>query len=179
MTCVTCVVFAFFKRQGAGFSSRVSDWSSFTLSSTAWIRRYRFSVTDSDSVAESNLSSAVEAILRTDEADRTLAQENRLFRAWQSTVPEFAIDNAKIEELWQTFPETDSQLVVKGRWKPRPTYVFKRGDFLNPGEQVTPAAPAFLNAFPESNEPARLRLARWLVSDDSPTTARAIVNRIW
>ena len=32
---------------------------------------------------------------------------------------------------------------------------------------------------PESNEPARLRFARWLVDRRSPTTARVAVNRVW
>ena len=141
--------------------------------------RYRFSVTDSDRVAESRLPSAVEAALRIDEADRTAEQNQQLFSAWRVTVAELSDVNAKIEELWQSFPETDSQLVVHGRSTPRPTYVLRRGDFLDPGEQVTPAAPAFLNTFPESGEPARLRFARWLVARDSPTTARVIVNRIW
>ncbi len=44
---------------------------------------------------------------------------------------------------------------------------------------MSPAAPAFLNPMPESDEPPRLRFARWLVAEDAPTTARVIVNRIW
>lgn len=141
--------------------------------------RYRFSVTDSDTVAESNLPSGIEGILRVPSAERTAEQNRQLFSAWRATVTEFAGDNAKIEELWQEFPETDSQLVVQQKLIPRPTHIFKRGDFLNVGEQVTAAAPAFLNSFPKSDEPDRLRFAKWLVADDAPTTARVIVNRIW
>jgi hypothetical protein len=141
--------------------------------------RYRFSVTDSDAVAESNLPSAIEAILNVPESERTAAQKNQLFSVWRTTVPDFAAANAKIEELWQAFPETDSQLVVQPKSTARATHVFKRGDFLNHGEQVRAAAPEFLNSFPQSGEPDRLRFARWLVADDAPTTARVIVNRIW
>jgi len=141
--------------------------------------RYRFSVTDSDAVAESNLPSSIESILRDDEATRSVGQHQRLFSAWRRTLPDFAADNAAIEELWQSFPDSDSQLVVQPRSTPRTTHIFKRGDFLNHGEQVTAAAPAFLNSFAQSEEPDRLRFAKWLVADDAPTTARVIVNRIW
>ncbi|MEO2018236.1 MAG: PSD1 and planctomycete cytochrome C domain-containing protein [Fuerstiella sp.] len=141
--------------------------------------RYRFSVTDNDTVAESKLSSSIEAILQIDAAARTDIQNRQLFSAWRTTVSDFSAGNAAIEELWQSFPDSDSQLVVQPRSKPRTTHIFKRGDFLNLGEQVTAAAPAFLNPFPQSGEPDRLRFARWLVADDSPTTARVIVNRIW
>ncbi len=141
--------------------------------------RYRFSVTDSDAVAESNLPSSIEAILRVCESERTAAQNEQLFRVWRRTVPDFAADNGAIEELWRAFPETDSQLVVQPGAMARTTHVLRRGDFLNHGEQVTAAAPAFLNSFPQSDEPDRLRFARWLVADDAPTTARVIVNRIW
>ncbi|MDG2130961.1 MAG: PSD1 and planctomycete cytochrome C domain-containing protein [Fuerstiella sp.] len=141
--------------------------------------RYRFSVTDSEAVAESNLPSPVETILGIPEAERTVSQNSQLFSAWRKTVPDFADDNAAVEKLWQAFPETDSQLVAQPRATARTTHVYMRGDFLNHGEQVSAAAPAFLNSFPQSDEPDRLRFAKWLVADDAPTTARVIVNRIW
>ena len=141
--------------------------------------RYRFSVTESDTAEESKLPSLIETVLQIPEPERTVEQNNQLFSYWRSTVSEFADDNAKIEKLWQRFPETESQLVVRSRSTDRPTHILTRGDFLNPGEQVTSGTPAFLHAFPKSNEPDRLRFAKWLVSDEAPTTARVIVNRIW
>ncbi|MCP4510574.1 MAG: DUF1553 domain-containing protein, partial [Fuerstiella sp.] len=128
---------------------------------------------------ESNLPSPVETILGIPEAERTVSQNSQLFSAWRKTVPDFADDNAAVEKLWQAFPETDSQLVAQPRATARTTHVYMRGDFLNHGEQVSAAAPAFLNSFPQSDEPDRLRFAKWLVADDAPTTARVIVNRIW
>jgi hypothetical protein len=53
-----------------------------------------------------------------------------------------------------------------------------RGDFLKPAEEVTPGVPAFLHSL-DKPSPNRLDFARWLVDRRSPTTARAIVNRIW
>jgi hypothetical protein len=54
-----------------------------------------------------------------------------------------------------------------------------RGDFLKPADVVSPGVPPILNPLPESDDPSRLAFAKWLVSRESPTAARSIVNRIW
>ncbi len=141
--------------------------------------RYRFSITDRDAIPESTLPSSIEAILAMDAADRTEANIDELFAHWRTTLPEFAAENAKIESLWQSYPEGDSQLVVAAMDTPRETHLFNRGDFLNLGERVEAGVPEFLNPLPQTGERDRLRFARWLVADDAPTSARVIVNRIW
>lgn len=60
----------------------------------------------------------------------------------------------------------------------RPTHVFNRGLFLTKKQRVTPGTPGSLPPLPEG--PAdRMALAKWLVSDDNPLTARVAVNRYW
>ena len=66
----------------------------------------------------------------------------------------------------------------------RKTYVFQRGDFLQPdveGGEVKGAGVAFLHPMkitdPES--PTRLDLARWIVSRENPLTARVMANTMW
>jgi hypothetical protein len=140
--------------------------------------RFRFSITDGE-VADQLLPSEIESILSVPHANRTQQQHRKLFSYWRTTIPEFAEQNAEIENLWQMYPESDTQLVVQAVERPRETYVFVRGDFLNKSERVLPDAPKFLGELAHSNEPARLRLARWLVRPESPTTARVLVNRIW
>jgi mono/diheme cytochrome c family protein len=66
---------------------------------------------------------------------------------------------------------------------PRPTYLFHRGDFLNPKKDET-IAPAVLSAPPSAipNPPERLNrldLARWLVAPSNPLTPRVAVNHLW
>ena len=61
----------------------------------------------------------------------------------------------------------------------RETFVHLRGDRRTPGARVVPATPEALPPMPPSDEPARLRLARWLVSRENPLTARVTVNRWW
>jgi hypothetical protein len=60
----------------------------------------------------------------------------------------------------------------------RATHIFIRGDYLNQGKEVTAAIPAAFGKLP-NNSADRLALARWIVHDDNPLTARVVVNRLW
>ena len=75
-----------------------------------------------------------------------------------------------------------SARVVQQRSKnPRPTYVFHRGDFLQPQKDlgaVRAAPPALAHAF-GPQDGTRLDLARWLVAEENPLTARVVSNVIW
>src|SRR5258708_38600952 len=57
--------------------------------------------------------------------------------------------------------------------------VLIKGNFLNKGVAVQPAVLAAFNPLPKGAEPNRLGLARWIVDDDNPLTARVAVNRFW
>ena len=83
----------------------------------------------------------------------------------------------KIQALWD-------------RGEPSPTYVYRRGDSLNPGQLVGPGVPSVLTdgktpfvvkpPWPGAKQTGRrLALARWLTQPDHPLTARVAVNRIW
>ncbi len=63
--------------------------------------------------------------------------------------------------------------------KPRETKRHIRGGYLSLGETVQPATPAALHPFPKDQPVSRLGLARWLVDENNPLTARVIVNRFW
>jgi mono/diheme cytochrome c family protein len=76
------------------------------------------------------------------------------------------------------------------RGDPSPTYVYRRGDPLNPGTIVGPGVPAVLrdSKLPFEVKPPwpgahktgrRLAFARWLTRPDHPLTARVLVNRLW
>ena len=62
---------------------------------------------------------------------------------------------------------------------PRETHLLERGDQFKPGRVVQPGVPASLNPIPENEPINRLRFAQWLVDPKTPTTARALVNRVW
>src|SRR6185295_9714610 len=103
-----------------------------------------------------------------------------VFTYWRTTVPEWQEANDKIEALWRQHPEGSSQLILQGRDQPRETSLLMRGDFLKPIKPVTPGVPSFLHSLPaDEQNPRRLTFARWLVDTKSPTTSRALVNRVW
>ncbi|NND06074.1 MAG: DUF1553 domain-containing protein [Saprospiraceae bacterium] len=60
----------------------------------------------------------------------------------------------------------------------RPTHVFERGNYLVKGAKVQPNIPEILN-HEDVIVVDRLDMAKWLVSDKNPLTARVMVNRIW
>ena len=84
---------------------------------------------------------------------------------------------AAITKLKEQLPKIPTSLVMKTA--PQPTHIFVRGDHAQPGEQVTPAVPAFLHSLPESESYDRMDLADWIVNEQNPLTARVTVNRVW
>ncbi len=64
--------------------------------------------------------------------------------------------------------------------KRRSTHILERGTYNKPAEdEVLAAAPQFLPSLPIEGTPNRLDLARWLVDERNPLTARVTVNRYW
>jgi hypothetical protein len=131
--------------------------------------RFRFSITPSADAVADPLPVAAD----------TAAQAAAAFSVWRTTVPEWQDANERIEALWHKHPRGTSQLVVRERHSPRKTYRLDRGNFLAPAEEVNPGVPAFLHPLADDGPTHRLAFARWLADRKSPTTARAMVNRIW
>jgi hypothetical protein len=141
--------------------------------------RIRLSVTTSPNAKADPLPAEVREILSIDAAQRTPEQIRKVFGYWRTTVPEWQQANARIEALWEQYPEGTTQLVLKERDAGRSTHILERGDYLKPRKEVTPGVPSFLHALPGNTPANRLTFARWLVDEQSPTTARAMVNRLW
>ena len=110
---------------------------------------------------------------------KATAQPAPTFSNFRQTVPEWQDANNQIAALWRDHPEGTTQLALNERPNARETHLLMRGDFLKPGKLVEPGVPAFLNPFPTGAPRNRLGFAQWLVSRDSPTTARSFVNRTW
>ena len=70
-------------------------------------------------------------------------------------------------------------MVMSEMEKRREAFILMRGNYLTPGESVTPNVPAILPPLPADKPANRLGLAYWLVDQDNPLTARVTVNRFW
>ncbi len=141
--------------------------------------RFRLSITTAPGAVADPLPRNVREIIAIPREQRTPAQMDAVFGYWRTTVPEWRAANEKITGLWRDYPEGSSQLVLAAREDPRETHILTRGDFLKPTKAVGPGVPAFLHPLPKDAPATRLTFARWLVDRNSPTTARAFVNRMW
>ena len=74
---------------------------------------------------------------------------------------------------------TTTVMVMEEMEKRRPAYFLNRGQYDQPREEVFPGIPVSLGKLPEGAPNNRLGLARWLVANDNPLTARVTVNRYW
>ena len=120
--------------------------------------------------------------LAAEASERTAQQEELLASAWQEVAPE-------ARELRERVRAIESeQASIKGQMTPvmvalppdrqRKTHRMVLGNFLQPAEEVTAKTPACLPPT-ASDTPTRLDLARWLISEEHPLTARVTVNRFW
>lgn len=63
--------------------------------------------------------------------------------------------------------------------QPRETAILDRGQYLVPTEKVSFNTPTFLPPLPADAPRNRLGFANWLVSPETPLTARVQANRLW
>ena len=127
----------------------------------------------------------IPALVQIPSAKRTPLQQARLQRYFVSVAaPE------KIRRLHQQLQSlarkrlslVDSLptvMVMEELPAPRPAWVLRRGEYNQPGEQVSRAVPSALPPLPDDVPKNRLGLARWLVSREHPLTSRVTVNRLW
>ena len=117
------------------------------------------------------------------EAETQKLQAHFIEHAWteshtQVTAMKSKATTAK-EQHERIVSSAPTTLIFKESKKLKPAYLLNRGEYDQKGDQVARAIPAVLPALPEDAPQNRLGVARWLVSDSHPLTARVTVNRIW
>jgi hypothetical protein len=143
--------------------------------------RFRLAITDeTPAVDAGRLPPDVEAALAVPAERRSDSEQTLLRRYFLGIAPELAAAKREIEALHKRLPRLPTTLVMLERPadERRPTFVHKRGEYLQPAAPVEPAALAFL---PPQDIRAvdRLGLARWLVDVRNPLVPRVTVNRHW
>ncbi|MGC6549140.1 MAG: DUF1553 domain-containing protein [Rubripirellula sp.] len=63
--------------------------------------------------------------------------------------------------------------------KSRTTHIQVRGNYQNVEGVVNPGTPSVFHSITGTENPNRMDLAKWLVDENNPLTARVIVNRHW
>ncbi len=157
----------------------------------AGLGKFRIAVTTNENATASALSEAAQAILLRSRSptelssllhsNHTAMDRELLLHEFVRFAPELAQARRKIDKLRDGLPKFPTTLVMNERpaTHARTTFRHHRGEFLQPKEEVAPAVPAFLPQLPKNDPANRLALARWLVSDENPLTARVAVNREW
>ncbi|MBL9155167.1 MAG: PSD1 domain-containing protein [Verrucomicrobiales bacterium] len=143
--------------------------------------RWRLFLTDAD---PSLLApTAIVSLAKKEPSKRSPAESKQLadFRLAQQPEhrrlsDELASLKKQIEAAELEIPTT---LVMEELKEPRPTHILMRGAYDKPGEAVTAATPVVLPPLREGDPSNRLGLARWLVDERNPLTARVTVNRVW
>ncbi len=150
------------------------------------IGRFRISVTTLADTAPPlfGMTDLLARALQTPVDQRSATEQEQLLAYHRRIDPELQRLRAAAREHEKEAPaspyETTKAQVVAELRQPRETHVLQRGDFLQPGARVTADTPAVLPELKVNSERAdRLDLARWLVSEVHPLTARVTVNREW
>jgi Protein of unknown function (DUF1549)/Protein of unknown function (DUF1553)/Planctomycete cytochrome C len=148
---------------------------------SAPLGKFRVSVTSDTGMMNADIGDDAERALRTPESARTQVQNAAIEKQFLATAPELNAERDAIAQLRNSAPAYPTCLVFRERPadNPRKTFIHHRGEFLTLEEEVTPGIPGFLSGQKSGAKYDRLSLARWLVSNSNPLTARVTMNRQW
>jgi len=148
------------------------------------IGRFRLSITTTEEPKRMvSVPARLRPIFSIPVAERTQKQREDLSAQFRAATPLLKADRDRMERLRDELRALDitTALVMQERqgYERPSTFFRERGSFLNKGDRVFAATPAVLHLMPESAPINRLGLARWLVDENNPLTARVMVNRFW
>ena len=132
---------------------------------------------------EQAMPKAVLDALAISEPKRSPQQRQEITTYYHSISPALADTRRALEPLQKAQAELTASLrrcLVTTAAEPRTVRVLARGNWQDEsGVVVEPGVPHFLRQIDSPARATRLDLARWLVAEDNPLTARVLVNRLW
>ncbi len=147
--------------------------------------RFRLGWTNDSRVAEfARTPPAILAILNTTPQSRTDAHKAELAKYFLRIAPELQTDRDKLATVMKQLADLKPAITVPVMKDfvaamRRKTQIQRRGNYLDLDKEVTEGTPAALHPLPADAPMTRLTLAKWLVDENNPLTARVIVNRYW
>jgi hypothetical protein len=124
------------------------------------------------------------AVLAMPEAQRDAKQKERVKDCYARQIsPELKAEREKFAALGKQIdgmaPVTVPVMRELAAEQRRKTKVQLRGNYLVLADEVAEGVPAAFHPLPKEAPTNRLTLARWLVDENNPLTARVIANRFW
>jgi len=146
--------------------------------------RFRLALTnDPRPSLQAEIPDDVQAIVRKPEPERNEAEIARLTAHYAGIAPQTADLRQSIvaarDRIKARQPVQTPILRELPADKRRVTRMHVRGNFLESGDEVLPAAPASFHPWPAEAPLNRLGVAQWLCAPENPLTARVAANRVW
>ncbi len=146
--------------------------------------RFRISLTEREDVEMAAPNEKLIVALRTTPDERNNEQKKLLADAHRRTSSDYVKllndRDSSVKERENIDKQIPKVMTMEDMAKPRKTFILSRGLYNKPTEtEVFSRFPDFLPAPNDADDANRLTLARWLVADDNPLTARVTVNRFW
>lgn len=141
------------------------------------IGRFRIMTTGGPEPESAGVPAEIEALMLEDQlAD---SDQARLHQYFLEHTPLLAEAQAEIAKLEKSLPKNPTTLALEEREEVRVANIHHRGEFLQPKAAVLPDVPEVLPPLPQFAPRNRLTLARWIMSEENPLTARVTMNRMW
>lgn len=131
----------------------------------------------------------IRKLLAIEPAKRNRNQLDQLAKHWRETLKDNPAEAAyaeRVEALRNAIDRRDGVdreiprvMIMADLPQPRETFRLSKGLYDKPLDQVGIGVPSNLPQLATDAPTNRLGLARWLVADDNPLTARVTVNRFW
>ena len=149
----------------------------------ATLGQFRLSLT-SDARAAQHVGIPAEVLAALSAQQRGPAQESLLIDYYaRNLASELKTNQTRIASLTKSLADLKPSTVPVMREldgaRRRKTKIQIRGNWQNLGDEVTEAVPAAWNPLPKDAPLNRLTLARWLMDENNPLTARVVANRFW
>lgn len=151
------------------------------------IGRLAVSVTSSPQAALDDLAGPPPAVLAALESPERTPEQLALLRGYYDKAgPEVTEQREKLRSWEEEIKKIESgmrqMLVSEAMETPRTTRILPRGNWMDDsGAVVEPAVPEFLqkDLWTVEGKANRLDLARWILHEKNPLTARSTMNRVW